>query len=169
MGMQRVLALGAMGMLLGCGGGDTATLSSKGAYQELFWSYCLPMAEIMTTLAGLTSSTVASEPIDCPDGGFATYDSDTGEVVLTNCAGVGAVANGNFRLSTLESNQAIITSGQLDIAGDYEGSVTINSGVMNWQLPVRDETLYWELRIVLGGEEVCIWSGAELGDCPAPF
>lgn len=155
--------------LLGCGGGGTTALSSQGAYQALFWSYCLPVAEVMTSLAEDGDPTVASEPVDCPDGGTATYDPETGEVVLNNCSGAGATASGSITVSTLQVGQAAITSGSLEIIGDYEGAATINSGIMSWEVPVQDPSLYWELRIVLDGEQVCIWSGAEIGECPPAF
>lgn len=55
------------------------------------------------------------------------------------------------------------------MTGDSAGMAVINSGTMSWELPVADATTYWELRLNLNGTEVCLWSGAETGPCPAPF
>jgi len=155
---------------VGCGGGEgEIKLSTQAAYQDLFFSYCLSLADIFTRLAAdADTSQAVGAAIACPEGGTATYDPDIGQALLTDCKGAGTVVNGSIN-GTIESQRATILSGDLTMTGDFSGSAIINSGVMSWELPVADATTYWELRINLDGAEVCLWSNAENGPCPAPF
>lgn len=162
-----MIVSGLVAALVGCGGNSESGLGSQASYQNFFWEYCLPFAEVLTDLAeNENTSRAAGDPIECPGGGTASYDAATGTATLTDCGGAGATANGTIVLSFLESQQATIISGDLTIAGAYEGTATINSGTMSWELPVADATTYWELRLELNGTEVCLWSGADSGPCP---
>jgi hypothetical protein len=154
----------------GCASDDgDQQLSTPAAYQDLFFSYCLSLSEIFTALAeGASTSQVAGAAVACPEGGTATYDPDLGLALLNDCKGAGTVVNGSIN-GLIEAQRATITSGDLSMTGDFTGTAIINSGTMSWELPVADATTYWELRINLDGDEVCLWSGAETGPCPATF
>jgi hypothetical protein len=180
--MKAYAIIGGLGMtLMACGGGGgddgPRALTTPEAYQDFLWSYCLPFAEVLTDLANNEStSQAAGDPIACPGGGTAKYEADKGLATLTDCGGAGATVSGTIYLSNLQSGeagvsagQAMITAGSLTIAGAYEGTATINSGSMSWELPVADATTYWELRLTLDGNEECLWSGAETGPCPTQF
>lgn len=50
--LTRLSMCGVSVAMIACGGGQGAPrqLTDQEAYQELFWEYCLPFAEILTEL-----------------------------------------------------------------------------------------------------------------------
>jgi len=166
--MKRSLVVAAMcSFLFGCSGNSESGLGTPASYQDFFWEYCLDLAKVMTDLAdNENTSRAAGDPIDCPGGGTAQYNAANGVATLTECGGAGASVSGTLTLSLLLPQEVTILSGSLTVSGAYEGSATINSGFMSWELPVADPTTYWELRLNLDDSEVCLWSGADNGPCP---
>jgi hypothetical protein len=157
--------------LCACGGGDDddgpRALDTQEVYQDFFWEYCLPLAEVLTALA--EDAGVGAAPgnaIECPGGGTATYDPDTSVAALSDCGGAGSTVNGTVIVMFQSTTSATISGGTLSIDGAFAGTATIRQGLMGWSIPVEDATTYWELRITLDGADVCIWSGAETGPCP---
>jgi hypothetical protein len=171
--MKRLpMLIAAMSLSLGACGGSPSDSGGKGLddeddYQELFWDYCLSLAEILTAVEE-EEMMMTGEPVtvDCPDGGTATYDGMTGVITLEACGGAGAEVDGDLTIFLQGGNSATITSGSLTVAGDYDGTADIVEGVMQWSSPVSDSTTYWELRVTIQGEDKHLWSGAEYSECP---
>jgi hypothetical protein len=166
-----------LGVTTGCGGGgegEARALSSQEAYQDFFWDYCLPLAQVFTVITDDSSPDAerrAATMASCPDGGTADYDMTTGVATLTDCSGSGITTSGTISVTLIPGGggykySANLSGGTITVSGAFSGTATIYSGTMGWEVPVADATTYWQLDIDLDGVQVCIWSGAKVGPCP---
>ena len=167
------LALGGAACSSGSGGGS---VSSDAALQGFMQTIALDFAQVLADVApnfdALSAKGGGGTTTQCPEGGTATWNVTTGTLGLSECQMRGIAVSGNlvgFLDSYLDSVSATMMRGPITTSGAFSGDLNITDLIVSAQLPIADETTFWQVTATdTGGEMLCAWSGGS-GCGPSQF
>ena len=172
--MRRFMVLFGVVLALGvgaCSGSSTdggGEVGSDAALYGLMGVIALDFAQVLSEVAPSYEDFALKENgmTSCPQGGTAMFTENSfgsGTLELTECVMKGITVSGTlggFLESGPSSVDATMMSGPVTASGGYSAELMIQSFTMQAQLPVTDETTYWEVMAsTMDGVGMCAWSG----------